>query len=209
MEKQSGLFPQRTEIYVNRASETIPARKTRVVLPLDIRERIADVLNVKVDAASLQPLSLSTPLSEKVAMRALTCLMAIGAAERLVRYLALQVHLRCQRANASASEKSNSKDSHVHDQSSKDRLPLRTLSASRYFLGTRKRRNQKRGPNHSAAVSVYGTGSDDHDTRTVGVKQLDERIVDTFVSLDVTMSAAFSSRPLSSGIRVPNTTGCT
>jgi len=192
MEKQPRLFPQGTEIYVNRASETIPACKTRVAFPVDIRERIADVLNVEVNTAAFQPRSLPTPLSEEVAVRALTCLMAIGPAESLVRYLALQANLRRQRANASASEKSNSKDSHVHDQSSKGSLPLRTLSASQYVLGTRKRRNQKRGPNHSAAVSVYGIGSDDHDTRRVWVKQLDERIVDTFVSLDAAMGAAFS-----------------
>jgi hypothetical protein len=55
MEVQSMMLHQRTKIDVNRASETVPARKTLFLLTLDVPERIADVMQVELDTAFQQP----------------------------------------------------------------------------------------------------------------------------------------------------------
>jgi hypothetical protein len=124
MKIQPRLFRQRTEIDVHRPTKTIPARKTLFLFARDIGERIADVLKIETDTASFQPRSFATPLTEKVAVRALTRLMAVRATESLLWSLASQIHRHYQRAKARASQKSNSKHSRVHSGTISSMSPL-------------------------------------------------------------------------------------
>jgi hypothetical protein len=123
MEVQARLFHQLTEIDVRRPTKTIPARKTVLFLALDIGERIADVLKIETDTASFQLSSFATPPTEKVAVRALTRLMAVRAAESFFWCLALQIQRHYQRAKARASQKSNAKHSRVHSGSTTSMSP--------------------------------------------------------------------------------------
>ena len=84
MKVQLGRFHQRTEIDVHRATKTVPTRNTLFFVAFDIGERIADVLKIEMDAALFQPRSYTTPLAEKVAVRALSRLKAVWATECLL-----------------------------------------------------------------------------------------------------------------------------
>src|SRR6516225_370187 len=114
MEIQVRLFHQRAEIDVHRPTETIPARKTILLFAVDISERIADVLKIETDTASCQPCSLAAPFTEKMAVRALTRLMAVWAAKSFFWCLALQIHRHRQHAKARARQEGNTEDSRVH-----------------------------------------------------------------------------------------------
>ena len=47
MEIQPRLLHQPTKVDVNRASETVPARKSLFLLALDVPERVRDVLEIE------------------------------------------------------------------------------------------------------------------------------------------------------------------
>jgi hypothetical protein len=80
----SGLTYQRTEIDVDRASESVPTDKALVAIALDVREIIADVLQIEPDASFEQIWPDTAPVSQEMAVRTLTCLMTVRAAKRFL-----------------------------------------------------------------------------------------------------------------------------
>jgi integrase len=72
---------ERSEIDVNRTSKTVPTRKSFWLRAFDIPKRVADVVQIKIDAAFLQARPDTTPVSQEMVVRALTGLMAVRPAE--------------------------------------------------------------------------------------------------------------------------------
>jgi hypothetical protein len=75
---------QRAKIDVYRSPKSIPTRKSLFLLALEIPEGIADVLKIEFHAAFQQVRPLAAPVTEEVAMRALTCFVAVRAGEWFV-----------------------------------------------------------------------------------------------------------------------------
>src|ERR1700726_3353291 len=86
MEIQPLLTNQRAKIDVHRSPESIPTRKSLFLFALEIPERIADVLKIKVHATLCQTRPLAAPVPEKVTVRALTRLVTVRAGERFLRF---------------------------------------------------------------------------------------------------------------------------
>ena len=81
MEKQIALAYHLAKIDIDCPSEAVPAREAFFLLALDVPERIAYVLKIEFDSALQQPGPLATPLSEQMAVRALTGLVAVRPPE--------------------------------------------------------------------------------------------------------------------------------
>jgi hypothetical protein len=82
MEIPTGLVHQRAKIDVNRPSDTIPTYKALIAIALDVRERIADVLQIESYASFEQIWPDTAPVSQKMAVRTLTRLMTVRTAKR-------------------------------------------------------------------------------------------------------------------------------
>jgi hypothetical protein len=80
----AGLTYQRTEIDVDRASNSVPTNKAFVAIALDVREIIADVLQIESDASFEQIWPDAAPVSQEMAVRTLTRLMTVWAAKRFL-----------------------------------------------------------------------------------------------------------------------------
>jgi hypothetical protein len=80
MEIPPGLTYQRSEIDVDRASDPVPTYKPIISVAVDIREIIADVLEIEPDASFEQVRPNATPVSQEMTMRPLARLMTVGAA---------------------------------------------------------------------------------------------------------------------------------
>jgi hypothetical protein len=80
----AGLTHQPTKIDVYRASDTIPTHKALVAIALDVRKRIADVLQIESDASFEQIWPDTAPVSQQMAVGTLTRLMTVGAAKRFL-----------------------------------------------------------------------------------------------------------------------------
>jgi hypothetical protein len=90
MKIQSLPTGQRAKINVHRSAEPVPTCKSLFLLALEIREGIADVLKIEIYSMLLKACALATPVPEEMAVRALTCFVAIRAGQRfLLRRLGL------------------------------------------------------------------------------------------------------------------------
>jgi hypothetical protein len=84
MEIPSLLTDQRAKIDVHRSPESVPTRKSLFLLALYIPEGIADILKIEFHTAVQQACPLAAPVSEEVAVRALTRFVTVRAGERLL-----------------------------------------------------------------------------------------------------------------------------
>jgi len=82
MKIQSGLTQQSTKVDVNGASDAVPTHKPIISVAMDVREIIADVLEIEPDASFEQIWPDTVPISQEVAVRTLPCLMTVRAAKR-------------------------------------------------------------------------------------------------------------------------------
>src|SRR5215469_5195386 len=114
MEVEVVYAGQLPEVDIHCPTNAIPAVELCFLRAVKIRERIADVLEIEMDTLFFQSCPLAAPLTEQVTVRALTCLMAVWAAESFLWSLALQIHWHYQRAQTRANQKGNSKHSCVH-----------------------------------------------------------------------------------------------
>ena len=75
---------QRAKINVHRSPKPVPNCQSLFLLALDIPERIADILKIEVHPTLLKACPFAVPFPEEVAVRALTCFVAVRAGERFV-----------------------------------------------------------------------------------------------------------------------------
>jgi hypothetical protein len=80
MEIPPGLTYQRSEIDVDRASDPVPTYKPIISVAVDIREIIADILEIEPDAPFEQVRPNAAPISQEMTPWTLTSLMAVRAA---------------------------------------------------------------------------------------------------------------------------------
>jgi hypothetical protein len=81
MEIQPLLTGQRAKINIDRPSESVLACKTLFLHALEIPERIADVLKIKVHTTLLQASPLTAPGSKKMAVRTLPRFVTVRAGD--------------------------------------------------------------------------------------------------------------------------------
>jgi hypothetical protein len=80
MEIPPGLTYQRSEIDVDRPSHAVPTYKPIISVAVDIREIIADILEIEPDASFEQVRPNTAPVSQEMTMRTLARLMTVGPA---------------------------------------------------------------------------------------------------------------------------------
>src|SRR5260370_42296978 len=81
MKKQIALTDQLAEIDVDSPSEAVPAREAFFLVALDVPQGIANILETELDSTLQQARPLAGPLSEEMAVRALSGFMAVRPAE--------------------------------------------------------------------------------------------------------------------------------
>jgi hypothetical protein len=99
MEIQSLLANQRAKIDVHRSSESVPARKSLLLLALEIPEGVADVLKIEIYSALQQARPLAAPVPKEMPVLALTRFVTVGARERFL-LLTLRTSRKSEQANA-------------------------------------------------------------------------------------------------------------
>jgi hypothetical protein len=80
MEIPPGLTYQRSEIDVDRPSDPVPTYKPVISVAVDIREIIADILEIEPDAPFEQVRPNAAPVSQEMTLWTLTSLMTVRAA---------------------------------------------------------------------------------------------------------------------------------
>jgi hypothetical protein len=102
------LADQRAEINVYRPSKPVPAREPIFLCSIEVRERVRDALEIDPNTAFRKSRPFTAPVSEKMAVRALACLMAILAAEGFV---LRRLRIRRSNKNARAEPQKNKQSS--------------------------------------------------------------------------------------------------
>jgi hypothetical protein len=98
------LTDQLSEIDVDRSPEAIPTRKSVPLLARNIREGIADILKIEFHTALLQARPFAAPVSEEMAVRALTRFVTVRAGGRLL-WRSLAMGRKCKHTKTAPQQK--------------------------------------------------------------------------------------------------------
>src|SRR5271163_3602736 len=99
MKIPSLLTNQFAKIDVHGSAESVPTGKALWLLALDVPKRITHILKIELHTALEQARPLAAPVSEEMAVRTLTCLVAVRAGRRFfLRRLRVGRNCKCTEA---------------------------------------------------------------------------------------------------------------
>jgi hypothetical protein len=99
MEIQPLLSNERAKIDVHRSPESVPTRKSLLLLALEIPEGVADVLKIEIHSALQQTRPLAAPVPKEMPVRTLPRFVTVGTRERFL-LLTLRISRKSEQANA-------------------------------------------------------------------------------------------------------------